>query len=125
LVGLRHTLAQVRGAKKRRHGLKATIVSPVLDSLGCGQRRELVPGGWHPEVRTRSWQTPASELRTRQPARVPINVAHRRDLEVGEVVHLQRDKSGRCWVVGVFDGGAEKLLTMPTSFRQAASARSG
>lgn len=71
------------------------IVGPVLDALGLASQLELRSDG---AVRRRCWQTPATELRARQPAS-RLNLRHDRGLDVGPVVALVRDHGMRCWGV--------------------------
>ena len=90
----------------------SVIVGPVLDALGLAQRRELYqpPGEWfgqfdlrfpRPELRSRSWMTPATELRRHQPAST-LNFGHEPPA-IGDVAWLERDTAQRAWAVCVTD----------------------
>ena len=87
------------------------IVGQLLDALGCAQRREayqppsvkagpasvgrVLPGF---QVRSRSWATPATELRRSQPAS-HLNIDHDNGRTLGPIIWLERDLADRCWAV--------------------------
>lgn len=78
--------------------MSSIVLGPVLDALGLGQSHYLVQGRDYPEVMTRSWATPATQLRSRQPAST-LNLRHDRGLVLGPIVWLERDQAERCWAV--------------------------
>jgi hypothetical protein len=78
--------------------MSSIVVGPVLDALGLAQRTYLVRGRDYPQVRRRSWATPATQLRSRQPAS-NLNLNHDHGLTLGPIVWLERDEAMRCWAV--------------------------
>jgi len=73
-----------------------TTVGVLLDALGHGRQYEL-------HGRMQAWSSSALELRQQQPPTIPLNVHHRRELTIGEIVSLYRDVDGRAWAVGLAD----------------------
>jgi hypothetical protein len=83
--------------------MSQTIFGPVLDELGHGLQRILTQGPERPEVRTRSWALPASQVRDVQGARIRVDRDHDGDW-CGEVLHLERRRgSGLMAVASVSD----------------------
>jgi hypothetical protein len=77
-----------------------TLVGKCLDPMGHSQARRLEPGrrSHLPELRTRSWATPAGEVRRRQPAAY-LTLGHS-DHWLGRIVAYERDAGG-LWAVCV------------------------
>jgi hypothetical protein len=66
-----------------------TLVGRVADQLGHAMHRRI---GWdgHSATETRTFSAfPAGEYRELQPASIPVNLNHRTDRLIGEVVHLE------------------------------------
>jgi hypothetical protein len=82
--------------------VSTVIVGAVLDALGLAQSHGLVQGRDYPEVRTRSWATPATQLRSQQP-RSWLNLDHDRSARLGPVRWLERDEAQTCWAVCTSD----------------------
>ena len=78
-----------------------TVVGIVVDALGIGERSYIAEGERGLERRTRSWATPAGEFRKKQPARIPLNLHHDRDLTIGRVAYLEHGKGGQLFAVSV------------------------
>jgi hypothetical protein len=73
------------------------LVGQLLTRDGLSSRSELAADCW--SIRQRSWASPASALRKVQPSRIPLDIEHDHQAEVGQVVALYRSGSGDCWAV--------------------------
>lgn len=81
-----------------------TVFGVLLDKLGQARQVDVKMNrhGYF-EQRARCWATPSSGLRTRQAAHIPVDISHNKELVVGEVVHLERDKHENAWAVAHVD----------------------
>jgi hypothetical protein len=87
-------------------------VGQLLDQLGLSLQTETwTVAATHPgrnfDVRTRTAARamPIENVRSRQPARIPVNADHRPDAYLGRVVHLERPDRGRhLWAVAQLQG---------------------
>lgn len=82
-----------------------TVVGVVFDELGHGMRRRFSADAadfWNP-IRRDTWATPASEVRSLQSTRIPVNVEHRASRTVGEAIYLERSQRGLVAVAHVDD----------------------
>jgi len=77
-----------------------TVFGPLLDSLGLGTRQEVTETRSGPVMRQAAWAMPASEVRSVQPGPILVNLGHYPNDVAGEIVHLERAKSGTLWAVG-------------------------
>ncbi len=78
-----------------------TILGMLFVRDGISVHRELVDGPTGPRLRTRGYSTPASEIRHRQAARIPLDISHD-GVQFGEILDLQL-RGDRVWCVAHAD----------------------
>jgi hypothetical protein len=88
--------------------VSVVIVGQLLTADGLSSRPEIA-ADW--STRQRSWASPASALGKVHPSRIPLDIEHDSDAEVGQVVSLFRSGSGDAWAVAT--SGAERLADYP------------
>ena len=85
--------------------MRNTIWAPVIAGDGAAFKTEVRQGYWRPEITNHLWVNPIHEVRARQPARIPVNLNHRSDQVLGEVIHLEvgGGPPERLWAVAQID----------------------
>jgi hypothetical protein len=81
--------------------MSRTVFGLLQDRDGMARRRSFYRDRHGAmQTRSRTWATPSTGWRTHQPATIRIDLHHNPELTVGELVHIERDKSGRLWGIG-------------------------
>ena len=89
--------------------MTVSLIGVVLTADGLSQSLEVAEDRW--TMRTRSWAVSGLETRSTQANRIPVNVGHDDDKELGEVLSLHRTSQGVVWALAVCDAGnANRLL---------------
>jgi hypothetical protein len=88
--------------------VSVAIVGVLLTRDGLSSRPE-VAADW--SLWQRSWASPATALRRAQPPRIPLDLEHDPDEEIGQVVSLFRSGSGDAWAVATSE--ADRLAEYP------------
>lgn len=89
--------------------MSVTIVGVAFTADGLSRAVDVTPEGW--ELRRRFWKQPAYELRSHQPSKIKLNIAHNKAEPIGQVAAIHRTREGAVWVACVADaGGADRLL---------------
>lgn len=85
--------------------MKTIVVGEVLTESGENVRRYVTtePRAMFNPIRHEVWATPGSELRSEQPARIPVRARHGGD-PIGRITYLERRASGAVWCVAELDG---------------------
>jgi phage head maturation protease len=75
-----------------------TIYGELADNDGIAARTVMVQGAHGPELRKSCFATAAEDFRSQQPARIDVDRDHDGS-PVGEVIYLERRRSGSIWCV--------------------------